>query len=59
MAGIWAEFCEQVNPEVLNESRRAQFKNANRIQTSFLSRIEKQTLVFLAERLPKWIIQTI
>jgi phosphatidylglycerophosphate synthase len=55
MAGIWAEFCEQVNPEVLNESRRAQFKNANRIQTSFLSRIEKQTLVFLAERLPKWI----
>lgn len=55
MAGTWTEFCEQVNPEVLKESRRAQFKNANRIQTSFLSRIEKRVLIWLAERMPRWI----
>lgn len=55
MAGTRTEFCEQVNPEVLKESQRAQFKNANRIQTSFLSRIEKQVLVWLAERMPSWI----
>jgi archaetidylinositol phosphate synthase len=59
MAGAWTEFCEQVNPEVLKEvlkeSQQAQFKNANRIQTSFLSRIEKQTLLWLAENMPQWI----
>ena len=55
MAGTWTGFCEQVNPEILEESRKAQFKNANRIQTSFLSRIEKQVLVWLAERMPRWI----
>jgi archaetidylinositol phosphate synthase len=55
MAGAWTEFCEQVNPEVLKESRRAQFKSANRIQTSFLARVEKSALIWLAERLPEWI----
>ena len=59
MAGTWTEFCEQVNPEVLKEalkeSRRIQFKNANRIQTSFLSRVEKSALIWLAERMPSWV----
>lgn len=52
MHAAWTEFCEQVNPEVLKESRQAQFKNANRIQTSFLASFEKKVLVWLAERLP-------
>jgi phosphatidylglycerophosphate synthase len=52
MAGMWTEFCEQVNPEVLKESQQAQFNNANRIQTSFLSRIEKRVLILMAERMP-------
>lgn len=59
MADTWAEFCERVNPdllkEALKESRQARFKNANRIQTSFLSAPEKRALLWLAERLPGWI----
>lgn len=55
MAGTCVEFCEQVNPEILKESRRAQFQDAKRIQSSILSRVEKRALIFLAERLPAWI----
>jgi phosphatidylglycerophosphate synthase len=55
MAGTWTEFCEQVNPDVLKESRQAHFKNANRIQTSFFSSLEKRALLWMAERLPRWI----
>lgn len=55
MQAAWTEFCEQVNPEVLKESRQAQFKNANRIQTSFLASLEKKVLLWLAEQLPAWV----
>jgi len=55
MAGTWTEFCEQVNPKILKESRQAHFKNANRIQASFLSALEKRALLWLAVRLPGWI----
>jgi phosphatidylglycerophosphate synthase len=55
MADTFEEFCEQVNPEVLKKSRQARFKHANRIQTSFLSSLEKRALHRLAERLPQWI----
>lgn len=56
MAGAWTEFCEQVNPdllkEALKESQQARFKSATRIQTSFLSSLEKRALLWMAERLP-------
>ena len=55
MADTLTEFCEQVNPEILRKSRQAHFKPANRIQRSFLSRLEKRTLLWLAERLPRWV----
>ncbi|HWF91952.1 MAG TPA: CDP-alcohol phosphatidyltransferase family protein [Terriglobales bacterium] len=59
MADTFTEFCEQVNPdllkEVLRKSRQARFKQASRIQTSFLSSLEKKSLLWLAERLPVWI----
>jgi phosphatidylglycerophosphate synthase len=47
------EFCEQSNPTVLGEVRRAKFHNATRVQQSFLARGEKTALVWLAERTPK------
>ncbi|HEY1801273.1 MAG TPA: CDP-alcohol phosphatidyltransferase family protein [Terriglobales bacterium] len=59
MEDTFTEFCEQVNPdllkEILKKSRQARFKSANRIQTSFLSSLEKRGLLWLAERLPQWI----
>ncbi|HWF92065.1 MAG TPA: CDP-alcohol phosphatidyltransferase family protein [Terriglobales bacterium] len=59
MADTFTEFCKQVNPdlvkEILKRSREARFKNANRIQTSFLSSLEKRALLWLAERLPRWV----
>src|ERR1700746_3305577 len=51
-----AEFCEQVNPRVLMEMRRAQtFPEMRRIQESWVAAAEKHTLVWLAERTPSWI----
>jgi archaetidylinositol phosphate synthase len=55
MADTFTEFCEQVNPEILRKSRLARFKQANRIQTSFLSSLEKRALLWLAECLPAWV----
>lgn len=59
MADTFTEFSEQVNPDLLKEilkrSRQARFKHANRLQTSFLSSLEKRALLWLAERLPQWI----
>jgi len=53
MASPLIEFCEQANPEVLGEVRRARFRNANRIQQSLLAQVEKRALVWLAERTPE------
>ncbi len=51
-----AEFCEQVNPRVLMETRRAQTSpEMRRIQESWVAAAEKRTLVWLAERTPRWI----
>ena len=51
-----AEFCEQVNPRVLMEMKRAQtLQETRRIQESWVAAAEKRTLVWLAERTPRWI----
>jgi archaetidylinositol phosphate synthase len=55
MAAPLVEFCEQANPAVLGEARRARFQNANRIQRSLVARAERKVLVWLAERTPAWI----
>jgi archaetidylinositol phosphate synthase len=48
------EFCEQVNPRVLLEMRRARpVPETRRIQESWLAGIEKRTLVWLAVRTPE------
>lgn len=49
------DFCEQSNPGVLTEVRRARFQQANRIQQSLLARAEKRALIWMAERTPSWI----
>ena len=50
------EFCEQVNPRVLLEMRRARpFPEMVRIQESWLGAVEKRGLLRLAARTPQWI----
>jgi archaetidylinositol phosphate synthase len=50
------EFCEQVNPRVLLEMRRAQpFPEMRRIQESWIAAHEKHALLWLAVRTPQWI----
>jgi len=53
MAASLVEFCEQANPAVLGEVRRARFENANRIQRSLLARTEKRVLLWMAEQTPE------
>jgi phosphatidylglycerophosphate synthase len=53
MASPMIDFCEQENPRVLEELRQARFKQANRVQQSFLAAVEKQALVWIAERTPE------
>jgi archaetidylinositol phosphate synthase len=51
-----AEFCEQGNPQVLMEMRRAQtFPEMRRIQESWVAALEKRALLWLAERTPRWL----
>ena len=54
MASPMVDHCEQANPGVLAEIRRlgGAFRNARRIQASFLADLEKKTLLWLAERTP-------
>lgn len=52
MGARLVEFCEQANPAVLGELRRARFQIANRVQRSLVARVEKRVLVWLAERTP-------
>jgi phosphatidylglycerophosphate synthase len=50
------EFCEQVNPLVLLEMRRArQFPEVQRVQESWVAAAEKRALLWLAARSPEWI----
>jgi phosphatidylglycerophosphate synthase len=51
------EYCEQANPGVLAEFRKlgTVFGNARRIQTSFVAKVEKRALLWLAERTPGWV----
>ncbi|MGA9307549.1 MAG: CDP-alcohol phosphatidyltransferase family protein [Candidatus Sulfotelmatobacter sp.] len=50
------EFCEQVNPRVLLEMRRARpFPEMQRVQESWVAAHEKRGLLWLAARTPRWI----
>jgi archaetidylinositol phosphate synthase len=54
MASRLIDFCEQSNPGVLGEARRAkQFENARRIHGGLTSRSEKTVLLWIAERTPR------
>src|SRR5882757_3005594 len=55
MASPLIELCGQANPKILNEVGRTRFQQANRVQQSLLSRVEKRTLIWMAERTPAWI----
>ena len=50
------EFCEQVNPHLLVEMRRARpFPEMQRVQESWVAIAEKRALLWLAARTPEWI----
>jgi len=55
MATSLADFAEQANPRTLAEARKADFQQAMRIHDSLLAAIERRILIWLAERLPKWV----
>jgi phosphatidylglycerophosphate synthase len=56
MASPMTDFCEQSNPNVLTEVRRIKrFENATRIHHGLTSNPEKQVLIWMAERAPRWI----
>ena len=55
MATSLADFAEQINPKTLAEARRAHFRQATRVQRSFLAVAEKRALVWMAERMPTWV----
>jgi archaetidylinositol phosphate synthase len=46
------DFAEQINPKTLAEAQRAEFRQATRVQGSFLAAAEKRALVWMAERVP-------
>ena len=51
-----ADFCEQVNPRVLMEMKRAKVRpEMRRIQESWVAAAEKRALLWLAARTPQWI----
>jgi archaetidylinositol phosphate synthase len=50
-----ADFAEQMNPKTLAEARRADFKQAIRVHGSFLAAAEKRALIWMAERMPRWV----
>jgi phosphatidylglycerophosphate synthase len=50
------QLCEQVNPRILLEMRRARpFDETTRVQESFVAALEKRALIWLAECTPAWI----
>jgi archaetidylinositol phosphate synthase len=53
-----SDFCEQINPRVLNQIRRIDPRRAQsveRIQQSWVAGVEKRVLVWIAERTPAFI----
>ena len=55
MATSLSDFAEQMNPNTLAEARRADFKQAIRVHGSFLAAAEKRALIWMAERMPRWV----
>jgi len=57
MASYPVDYCEQINPELLQEIKdeRPRFRAAGRVQQSFVAQIEKLALLWLAKRTPAWI----
>ena len=57
MGSSLSEYCEQTDPGILGEVRRAGsgFSNARRVQQSFVASAEKRALTWMAERTPGWI----
>ena len=48
------DFCEQINPRVLDEVRRIKrFENATRIHNGLTSNPERRLLIWMAERIPR------
>src|SRR5438876_4278761 len=54
MGSSLSEYCEQTDPGILGEVRRAGsgFSNARRVQQSFVASAEKRALTWMAERAP-------
>jgi phosphatidylglycerophosphate synthase len=55
MAASLTHFAQQSNPQTLASARRANFRQATRVQGSFLAAAEKRALVWMAESMPAWI----
>ena len=55
MASPTIDYFKQTNPKTPNDVSGTRFQPANRVQQSLLSRIEKRTLIWMAQRTPKWI----
>jgi archaetidylinositol phosphate synthase len=55
VATALTDFAEQMNPKTLAEARRANFRQATRIHGSFLAAVEQRALVWMAERMPRWV----
>jgi phosphatidylglycerophosphate synthase len=55
MGSALVDFCEQSDPRVLGDARQGKFRQETRIQQSFVAAVEKQALVWMAERTPAWI----
>lgn len=56
MASGMMQFCEQEDPKVLFEMRRARpFPDMRRVQESWVAAIEKKALLWLAALTPQWI----
>jgi len=49
------DFSEQPDPTIPNEIRPPEFRDATRVQQSFLASIEKRALLGMANRTPPWI----
>ena len=57
MATSLVDYCEQTNPKVLEELNRERpnMPNARRVHESFLAQPEKRFMIWIAERLPRWV----
>jgi len=50
-----ADYAEHANPKTLAEARGAGFRQATRVHGSFLATAEKHSLIWIAERMPRWV----